>query len=103
MSHNKGTCSIDDCTKHIKSRGFCSMHYERWRRANVIMPACAVPGCQCPSSARGYCATHYSRWNKYGNPVEPDHRFDDPDSPRRLTGQWVLDPRRRVLVYQEAS
>lgn len=29
MAH--GTCSVDDCTRPISSRGWCTKHYARWR------------------------------------------------------------------------
>lgn len=28
----KGTCSIDACDKPVKARGWCAMHWSRWKR-----------------------------------------------------------------------
>lgn len=32
----KRICSIDGCDKPVLGRGWCSMHYKRWRRANPL-------------------------------------------------------------------
>lgn len=29
---NKSTCLIDDCTAPVAHRGWCSKHYQRWKR-----------------------------------------------------------------------
>lgn len=31
MNQRTQTCTIEGCPKKINSRGWCSMHYERWR------------------------------------------------------------------------
>lgn len=83
------TCSIDGCTKKLKSRKMCSTHYRRWQRTGSPyrlcktcgssmdgMPAtsmycsetcrvvveCSVIGCSTASRSRGMCNTHYRRW-----------------------------------------
>lgn len=60
-------------------RGWCPMHYQRWRqhgdlnhsRASVpkrVIPLCSVAGCGKTHEAQGYCNKHYLRWKKYGDP-----------------------------------
>ena len=33
----KGTCSVEGCEKRAKGRGWCAMHYERWRQHGDVM------------------------------------------------------------------
>jgi hypothetical protein len=68
------TCSIEDCEKPARCRGWCHMHYHRWQRhgdaayERPVVAVCAVEGCDAPPHARGLCATHYARWRKNGDP-----------------------------------
>ena len=78
-----GTCSILDCGRPERSRGWCKRHYERWRKhGDPLAPKqrpgrnprppkpCAVKGCGRASryGSQGYCNTHYSRWYRTDNP-----------------------------------
>ena len=69
-------CSVEGCEKKVLARGWCSLHYERWRvRGDPLVGAakvrgvCSVPECSKPHASRGYCATHYKRWRKHGDPL----------------------------------
>jgi hypothetical protein len=73
------TCSIDGCMKEAARRGWCPMHYQRWRqhgdlnrsRANRPKPprsSCSVEDCDEVHEAQGYCNKHYLRWRKHGDP-----------------------------------
>lgn len=66
-------CSVSDCDRQAKTRGWCSTHYNRWFRNGdpqasqavaVKNPglACREPGCERRASARGLCDSHYKRW-----------------------------------------
>ena len=51
-------CSIDDCRKPVEARGWCAMHYSRWRRHGdisddhgLIQDGSGV--CECPISYPG--------------------------------------------------
>lgn len=73
-------CKITDCgNPKLNSRGWCSMHYQRWRRTgdpllsrsdkqNIGMP-CTVQGCIQVRKAKGFCQTHYVRMKKHGSPL----------------------------------
>lgn len=89
-------CSIEGCDKRAAGRGWCPMHYQRWRlkgavdivpnprgRPRVILDpsatrvavwsvvratACNVEACERDVVARGWCGTHYSRWRLTGTP-----------------------------------
>ena len=73
------TCSVPDCQKPSAQRGWCPMHYQRWRqhgdldrsRASRPKPPrqlCSVEECDQIHEAQGYCNKHYLRWKKHGNP-----------------------------------
>lgn len=63
------TCSIEGCEKPHSARGFCSMHYKRWRRGTDLnrpmrtaKGTCSIEGCEQKHYGRGWCAMHYGRW-----------------------------------------
>ena len=71
-------CSVEGCGKPRKSRGWCSTHYERWRRNGDPLVArvyggagCSVDGCANPHEARGWCQMHLQRWIKSGSLAAP--------------------------------
>lgn len=78
-------CKIDGCERESAGRGWCQMHWQRWRkygdpmfvkRSGVdfnVKATCSVDGCEKPHHALGFCNKHHIRFKKYGNPfhVEP--------------------------------
>lgn len=83
----KGICSIEDCDRTAKCRGWCSTHYNRWFRNGDAMAsvavavknpnlACGVDMCDLRASARGMCVKHYKKWKQTNTPckVEACHR-----------------------------
>ena len=70
-------CSVDGCCDEVYAKGFCSKHYQRYRkygttdsyiRAPGEVRACSVHGCENSYSSKGYCDKHYRRLLKYGSP-----------------------------------
>jgi len=72
-------CSIPECGKRRWARGWCEMHYQRWRAhgsphigaANWLPSKCAAPGCSEPPNSRykggdAFCNKHLLRVMKYG-------------------------------------
>lgn len=72
-------CKIDRCEKPAKGRGWCSMHWWRWKnygdphykkqRGQKPPKPCTVEGCGERAHAHGYCGPHYYRFKKYGSPT----------------------------------
>lgn len=72
-------CTVPDCDRPQNARGWCKMHWKRWRRngdpsARQRVPhgpevICAVDGCDRPAVGRLWCAMHYQRWKKHGDPT----------------------------------
>lgn len=69
------TCSIEGCDKSATaSRGWCWVHYGRFRRwgdpaRTFEQSACSVEGCETPSRVRGWCTKHHARWKAHGDPL----------------------------------
>jgi len=81
---SKPTCSIKDCGRKVKARGWCAAHHSRWQRhgdvqADVPIDShrykpgtqCSVPDCDARASARGWCKQHYRRW-RFAGEVRPE-------------------------------
>lgn len=74
-------CSIDDCERRHFGRGWCQLHYQRWRTHGDplyrrVQPdrTCKVDGCdrrlaEEKATGRGMCGKHYQRWQKHGDPL----------------------------------
>lgn len=83
-----GTCSIGGCDKpvFVKSRGWCSAHYAKWRkygdplaqRYGLPVSSCAVSTCDKPGNGgHGWCNTHYRRWYRHGSPYVTSRTVGD--------------------------
>lgn len=76
-------CAVVDCLKLARNRGWCSMHYERWRLHGDVGPAtlirevpkpeCCVEGCTRTARCQDYCSMHYQRVWKTGSPRGANH------------------------------
>jgi hypothetical protein len=69
-------CSVDGCGRRVQARGWCQMHYFRWRRhGDPLAPrsnergVCTIEGCASPHSGLGWCKAHYDRWLRWGDPT----------------------------------
>jgi len=79
---DKGTCAVEGCEKPAAQRGWCGMHYQRWRTRGETGPAapekrsagsapasCPVEGCGKPVRSNGYCHRHSENLRNYGHAV----------------------------------
>lgn len=88
-------CAVSECNQQRTARGWCGMHYQRWRRFgdpefHPPAPAriCTIEGCSKVPNARGLCPAHYYRWSTYGDPLVGRQK------PRRtLTERLPFPPR----------
>jgi HNH endonuclease len=69
------TCSVDGCDSKHYARGWCRIHYSRWRSTGDPLhekeptEGCSIGGCERSHYARGYCKLHWSRWKRHGDPA----------------------------------
>lgn len=77
-----GRCSVDDCPRPLKARGWCGTHYRRWSKYGDPLHVeqewtpkgtlCRYEGCEKPrhGGGRGYCHTHYQRLRRGKNGLD---------------------------------
>lgn len=82
----KATCSIEDCDRSAKARGWCMLHYKRWRSTGTTdrdLPTCSLDGCDRPQRKHGRCEDHYRQWIA----ADPDPRCTIDGCSRKLYGR----------------
>ncbi|RRQ26287.1 HNH endonuclease [Rhodococcus sp. Eu-32] len=72
------TCSVADCGRPKRTKGWCQKHYMRYVRTgspNIVRKIprhlsaiCSVDTCDRPTRARGWCHVHWRRWKCSGDP-----------------------------------
>lgn len=74
------TCSVDGCNRDTTARGWCALHYTRWKKHGDPQTAlkvydhpatCTIEGCDNAYATRGWCKKHYSRYLRTGDPLSP--------------------------------
>lgn len=95
-------CSIDGCCKERFARGWCQMHYRRWKTHGTVggpkperaryAPGtrCSVEDCAQPVSGRGWCGAHYANWYETGDPLARHRKraYTDPEESFAARTEW---------------
>lgn len=72
------TCCVEGCDSpiYIQMRSLCSLHYHRWRMANV--PRCSFEGCGRPSVSNKLtmCKAHHEQKCRR-NPLKPVSKWNN--------------------------
>jgi len=102
-------CSIEDCVKIAHCRGWCPMHYQRWRLTGSLdKPHAKVRDlCQCgkPVLASGMCrscyrADYYLRNKERENAQSQRYYVENVDAMRERARQYHVDhPEYRAARY----
>ena len=78
----KRVCSVEGCEGRHSGKGYCAVHYQRWRRLGTTeLPPrrmCSVEGCDGVHRAKGLCDRHYA---VHRRTEAPECRFDGCDAP----------------------
>ena len=73
----KRGCKVPGCERDHACKGYCNLHYLRWRKhgdpdfaVRVRDPhppeVCTVPDCHGKHVAKGFCWRHYKQMKRYG-------------------------------------
>jgi len=78
-------CTVADCSRAHKARGYCGTHYAQYFRGAEItdqikvrvsekLPSCTEADCDQPVKAKGLCKTHYARFLRHGHTMYRDRK-----------------------------
>lgn len=95
-------CSIEGCSKKARKRGWCPMHYQRFRLHGDPLKVklarrpyyCSVEGCTRMHHAQSYCEMHYFRFRRHGGTdlwrAPPGSGYTRPDGYRIIRKNGVM-------------
>lgn len=60
-------CKIEGCKRPYRSKGYCNVHFRKWRRGEIEgarprYKICGEENCKKPMVRNGQCQTHYDAW-----------------------------------------
>jgi hypothetical protein len=62
-------CSVAGCKRPYRAKGYCVVHYQKWRRGELAHPrynTCSGEGCRKPATQGGMCAEHWAAAHQKG-------------------------------------
>lgn len=65
MAEAAKRCKIENCKRTYRAKGYCRIHYRKWRRGeygNARHKNCSQEGCHKAMGKRGLCKEHYEAW-----------------------------------------
>ena len=85
MRKQHDTCTMPDCGRPHKARGYCQTHYMQFKRGatpvgpiksrvSVKPEECIEDGCHEAVKAKGLCRTHYQRLLRHGHTKYRDRK-----------------------------
>lgn len=117
MSFQK-LCSVDGCFEKLNCKGYCRLHYQRWKKHGnpLFVPArislkgqpCKIGGCSEPIVCRDWCSKHYQRWRNTGDPlgveVLPERVCSFPRCKKPVEGNgYCQKHNRRLRLYGDIN
>ena len=60
-------CRMEGCKRPYRSKGFCNVHFRKWRRGEIEgvksrYKICGEEKCRKPMFRKGMCEEHYTAW-----------------------------------------
>ncbi len=70
------SCKIEGCKRAYRAKGYCTVHYNKWRRGEIEgevgrYKSCSEEGCHKPMYRKGKCEQHYGAWSASKKPEVP--------------------------------
>lgn len=69
------SCSEKGCKRPYRAKGYCNVHYKKWRRGEMPVKAryntCGEENCKKPTFKAGLCEAHHSAWLASKRPQAP--------------------------------
>ncbi len=67
-------CSIANCKRPHRAKGYCDVHFKKWRAGEVEghksrYKTCKEEGCKKPMFKKGICEAHYQALMASKNPA----------------------------------
>jgi len=60
---NEGACKIEGCKRPVRAKGYCRIHYKKWRQGEygkTRYKPCKAEGCNKRRHLKSYCEDHYN-------------------------------------------
>ena len=112
----KQGCKVPGCERDYSCKGYCNLHYLRWRKygdpdvaVRVRNPhppeVCTVPDCHGKHVAKGFCWRHYKQLERHGEVNEEKGNDGRRNRPIIHSGvvSWPTANRRRMLRMNDGN
>lgn len=103
-------CQYEGCDRPHRTRGFCNVHYKRWKRGKAMdapirvtnypdRATCTIEGCDGKNHGHGLCSFHYQR-KRAGMSLEQAKRITRLVDRMRANGHGTIN-KGYVVVYND--